>query len=117
MPMGTSAGLGGTMPFSVQPGKTGYGSATYGDFPGPATMAPGPMQSMPMPAPMPAATSASIPAAMPAQMPMPAPAPMPAPMPAAMPAQMPISAPAPQVQQQWIPGPARPIMASVAAPP
>merc|ERR1719379_2765061 len=69
---------------------------TYGDFPGPSVAAPMPMQ-------MPAATSASIPAMPAPAMPMPAPAP--------------ISAPPQQVQQQWIPGPARPIMTSVAAPP
>merc|ERR1719389_278238 len=116
VPMGTSAGLQGTMPFGVQPGVAGVNSATYGDFPaaGAGTM-PMPMQSMPMPmqAPaMPAATSASIPA-----MPMPAPAPMPAPvsMPAAAPA--PVAAPAQPVQQQWILGPYRPAMTSVAAPP
>merc|ERR1719281_2034304 len=36
MPMGTSAGLQGTQRFGVQPGVAGVGSATYGDFPGPA---------------------------------------------------------------------------------
>merc|ERR1719281_1102164 len=45
MPMGTSAGLQGTMPFSVQPGTAGVGSATYGDFPGPG---PSQMPYMPM---------------------------------------------------------------------
>merc|ERR1719201_2207136 len=103
MPMGTSAGLQGTMPFSVQPGQAGYGSMTYGDFPGPSYAAP-----MQAPMPMPAATSASIPAQY---------APAPAQMPMPMPAPTPISAPPQQVQQQWIPGPARPIMTSVAAPP
>lgn len=112
VPMGTSAGLQGTMPFVVQPGTAGLvGSATAGDFPQPG---PGPMQPM-MPPGMPAATSASIPA-VPMQPAMPAPGPaMPAPMP--MPAPGPVSAPGPAVQQQWIPGPARPIMTSVAAPP
>merc|ERR1719197_1410265 len=112
VPMGTSAGLQGTMPFVVQPGTAGLvGSATAGDFPRPG---PPPMQPM-MPPGMPAATSASIPA-VPMQPAMPAPGPaMPAPMP--MPAPGPVSAPGPAVQQQWIPGPARPIMTSVAAPP
>merc|ERR1719161_2892766 len=109
IPMGTS-GLQGTQRFGVQPGTAGYGSATYGDFPGPGagTM---PMP-MPMPAPMPAATSASIPAM---QAPMASAAPVSMPQP--MPAPAPVSAPAPQVQQQWIPGPYRPAMTSVAAPP
>merc|ERR1719299_114217 len=53
-----------------------------------------------MPPGMPAATSASMPA-----MPMQPGPPMPA------------VQPGPAVQQQWIPGPARPIMTSVAAPP
>merc|ERR1719335_284801 len=88
VPMGTSAGLQGTMPFVVQPGTAGLvGSATAGDFPQPG---PPPMQPM-------------MPPGMPAAMPMPAPGP--------------VSAPGPAVQQQWIPGPARPIMTSVAAPP
>merc|ERR1719240_2034814 len=109
MPMGTSAGLQGTQPFGVQPGLAGAGSATYGDFPG---QGPVPMQ-MPMPAPMPAATSASIPAMPPAATMVPQSMPaQPMPAPAA-----PMSAPAPQVQQQWIPGPYRPAMTSVAAPP
>jgi len=111
---GTSAQLQGTMPFNVQPGM-GAGSATYGDFPGPSM----PMRP-PMPAQMPAATSASIP-----QMPMPAPQVSQVPMtmsqmpvsqgPMPMPAPMP--APAPAIQQQWIPGPYRPEMTAVAAPP
>jgi len=71
---------------------------------------------MQMPAPMPAATSASIPA-MPAAAPMTPMAPPPMPMPAQQPMPAPVSAPAPSVQQQWIPGPYRPAMTSVAAPP
>jgi len=116
MPMGTS-GLQGTQRFGVQPGVAGYGSATYGDFPGPASLPGAGTMPMPMPAPMPAATSASIPAMPPA---MPAPAPMgpPMSMPAQpMPAPAPVAAPAPAVQQQWVPGPYRPAMNSVAAPP
>ena len=97
------------MPFVVQPGPAGLvGSATAGDFPHPG---PGPM----MPPGMPAATSASIPA-MPMQPGPPMPAVQPGP-PMPMPAPGPVSAPGPAVQQQWIPGPARPIMTSVAAPP
>jgi len=70
---------------------------------------------MPAPPGMPAATSASIPA-MPAAAPMTPMAPPPMSMPA-QPMPAPVSAPAPSVQQQWIPGPYRPAMTSVAAPP
>lgn len=109
-PMGTSAGLQGTMPYQPSMGA-GMTSATYGNLPMPAGAPMGPPPSMPQMMPPvggPMMTSASI-----APGPMSAPPQMPPQMPMQMPAQMPV-APAPGLQQQWVPGPVRPEMTYVA---
>merc|ERR1719240_1692386 len=87
MPMGASMPYGASMPMGTSAGL--QGTQPFGVQPGLAGAG--------------SATYGDFPGQGPVPMQMPMPAPMPA--------------PAPQVQQQWIPGPYRPAMTSVAAPP
>merc|ERR1719399_2108255 len=113
--MGTSQGMGSVMGSTMQMGPP-MQSATYGNLPGmqlppPSTPQMGmarPMGTMPM-MQQPVATTASIPA-----QPMMQPAPMAAQQPVAAP---PVAAPQQSMPTGWVPGVARPIMTSVAAPP
>merc|ERR1719247_2114968 len=110
MPMGTSQGMGSVMGSTMQMGPPMQSaapmqSATYGNLPGmqmppPSTPQMGmarPVGTMPMMGQQPIATTASIP-------PMMQPAP-------------PVAAPQQSMPTGWVPGVARPIMTSVAAPP